>query len=152
MRYYTLTSRNPGKVARRLYNIFRLSGHYTEAAYVRELFDEPTTALYALGTAAKLVDDSHCPDSGFDPEALIAQIDQLIMAAIAALEGREEEELVRALSSLRSKLVEKASTEERADDVSRIRREASRLVDEYFEVRLYAIPSIAAYIKEVAAG
>ncbi len=152
VRHYTLETPNPGKVARRLYNIFRLSGHYTEAAYVRELFDEPTTALYALGTAVELVDDAHCPESGFEAGILIEQIDQLIMAAIAALEGREEQELVHALASLRAKLVEQASAEERALDVTRIRREASRLVDEYFDSRLQAIPSIAAYIADVAAS
>ena len=37
---------NYGKVAKRLYNIFRLTGRWQEAAFVRELFDEPAALLY----------------------------------------------------------------------------------------------------------
>ena len=39
---------NYGKAARRMYNVFRLTGRYREAAYLRELFDEPVTALYQV--------------------------------------------------------------------------------------------------------
>jgi hypothetical protein len=38
---------NYGKAAKRLYNIFRLNGRYEEAAFLRELFDEPAALLYA---------------------------------------------------------------------------------------------------------
>ena len=43
---YITTDPNHGKAARRAYNIFRLTGRYAEAAWLRELFDEPVTALY----------------------------------------------------------------------------------------------------------
>ena len=39
---------NYGKAAKRMYNIFRLTGRHAEAAFVRELFDEPTTLLYQV--------------------------------------------------------------------------------------------------------
>ena len=39
---------NYGKVAKRMYNVFRYSGRHLEAAFVRELFDEPTTFLYQV--------------------------------------------------------------------------------------------------------
>ena len=39
---------NYGKVAKRMYNVFRYSGRHLEAAYVRELFDEPTVILYQV--------------------------------------------------------------------------------------------------------
>ena len=48
IRKYTGKDPNYGKVARRLYNVFRLTGRYAEAAYLRELFDEPATALYQV--------------------------------------------------------------------------------------------------------
>ena len=41
---YTVQEPSYGKVARRLYNVFRMNGHYAEAAFIRELFDEPITA------------------------------------------------------------------------------------------------------------
>ena len=34
---YTVKDPNYGKAARRLYNVFRLTGHYAEAVYLREL-------------------------------------------------------------------------------------------------------------------
>ena len=54
-----------GKVARRLYNIFRLTGRYTEAAYIRELFDEPTTALYQLSALIRTIKDAATEGSPF---------------------------------------------------------------------------------------
>ena len=55
---YSVVDPNYGKVARRLYNVFRLSGRYYEAAYIRELFDEPVTALYQLAALLRTVDDA----------------------------------------------------------------------------------------------
>ncbi len=45
---------NYGKAAKRMYNVFRLTGRYEEAAFIRELFDEP--AIHAL---PGLVADPH---------------------------------------------------------------------------------------------
>ena len=39
---------NYGKAAKRMYNVFRLTGRHLDAAYLRELFDEPTTMLYQV--------------------------------------------------------------------------------------------------------
>ena len=86
---YVVDHPNYGKVARRLYNIFRLTGRYAEAAYLRELFDEPTTALYQVAALIRTLDDADRPGGDFDPEMLIRQTDALIMAAIAALDGAE---------------------------------------------------------------
>ena len=35
---------NYGKAAKRMYNVFRLVGRYGEAAFIRELFDEPASS------------------------------------------------------------------------------------------------------------
>ncbi len=55
---YTVVTPNHGKAARRMYNVFRLSGRYPEAAYLRELFDEPVTALYQLAALLQTVADA----------------------------------------------------------------------------------------------
>jgi len=55
---YTVAKPNHGKAARRLYNVFRLTGRYAEAAYVRELFDEPVTALYRLAALLQTIADA----------------------------------------------------------------------------------------------
>lgn len=57
-----------GKAAGGLYNIFRLTGHYVDAAYLRELFDEPTTILYQINALIRTVDESFQPGSKIDPE------------------------------------------------------------------------------------
>ena len=86
---YRTKDPNYGKVARRLYNIFRLTGRYAEAAYLRELFDEPTTVLYQVAALVRTLDEADRPGADFDTETLIAQADTLIMSAIAALDGPE---------------------------------------------------------------
>jgi hypothetical protein len=42
-------------VAKRLYNIFRLTGRYPEAAFLRELFDEPATMLYQVWSLIRTI-------------------------------------------------------------------------------------------------
>jgi len=52
---------NYGKVAKRMYNIFRLTGKYEEAAFLRELFDEPATILYQIWSLIRTIDDAYIP-------------------------------------------------------------------------------------------
>ena len=58
---YTRKDPNYGKAARRMYNVFRLTGRYAEAAYLRELFDEPTTVLYQVAAQIRTVDEADRP-------------------------------------------------------------------------------------------
>ena len=70
---YTVVTPNHGKAARRMYNVFRLSGRYAEAAYLRELFDEPVTALYQLAALLQTVADAATTGTEvFDRELLLA--------------------------------------------------------------------------------
>ena len=54
---------NYGKAAKRMYNIFRLTGLYEEAAYIRELFDEPASMLYQVWSLIRTIDDCANPPS-----------------------------------------------------------------------------------------
>src|SRR5678816_3471071 len=87
---YTVKDPNYGKAARRMYNIFRLNGHYREAAYLRELFDEPVTALYQVAALIRTLDDAAGSGELFDTDTMVAQTDRLIMSAIQALDGPQE--------------------------------------------------------------
>jgi len=49
---YTHEHVNYGKAAKRMYNVFRLTGHHQAAALIRELFDEPAALLYQAGLVA----------------------------------------------------------------------------------------------------
>ena len=55
---YTVKEPNYGKAARRMYNVFRMNGSYREAAFIRELFDEPVTALYQVSALIRTLDDA----------------------------------------------------------------------------------------------
>ena len=57
MTKYLTVSVNYGKVAKRMYNIFRLTGRYNEAVFLRELFDEPATILYQVWSLIQTLDD-----------------------------------------------------------------------------------------------
>lgn len=148
---YTTKDPNYGKVARRLYNIFRLTGRYAEAAYLRELFDEPTTVLYQIAALVRTLDEADRPGADFDPEVLVNQADTLIMSAVAALDGPAEASMVRSLMAVRTNLLEGGGAAGRSGDVGLVKDEALRSVNEYFERRLRAVPSIQAYLEELAA-
>ena len=147
---YSVKDPNWGKVARRLYNIFRLSGHYAAAAYIRELFDEPTTALYQLAALIRTLDEAATEGSPFDSEVLVQQADQLIMSAIGAMEGPQEAQVVSQLLRLRDELSGRTQGD-RSDEVESLRLETMTAVNDYFQKRLYALPEIAEYLDRIAA-
>jgi hypothetical protein len=147
---YSVKDPNWGKVARRLYNIFRLSSHYAEAAYIRELFDEPTTALYQVAALIRTLDEAAEEGSPFDREVMVEQADKLIMSAISALEGPEEAEVVAQLLRFRDVLSGRTQGD-RSVEVNALHSETMTTVNEYFKRRLYAVPGIASYLDEIAA-
>jgi hypothetical protein len=148
---YTVKEQNFGKAARRMYNVFRITGQYAEAAYVRELFDEPVTALYQVSALLRTLDEAASAGDAFETSTMVAQVDQLIMSAIAALEGRAEAEMVRRLLRVRDALSQRAEAASRADDIAGVQADAMAEVDAYFKRVLTAVPSINAYLESVAA-
>ena len=129
---YTVKEPNYGKAARRMYNVFRLTGRYTDAAYLRELFDEPVTALYQVAALLRTLDDAADAGEAFEAETMVAQTDQLIMSAIGALEGRAEAEMVAHLLRLRDSLRARAERAERDADIDKISEAAMAAVNDYF--------------------
>ena len=141
-----------GKVARRLYNIFRLTGRYPEAVYLRELFDEPTTVLYQVAAMVRTLDEADRPGASFDQELMLRQTDELIMSAVQALEGRSEAEMVRNLLALRDNLQAHRGVAGRSGNVGGVKDQAMASVNEYFERRLFEVPSIKAYVDGLVAA
>jgi hypothetical protein len=147
-KYSTDEDPNWGKVARRLYNIFRLTGHFPEAAYVRELFDEPTTVLYQVAALIRTVDEAAAEGTPFPREGLIEQCDQLIMSAISALTGPSEAVVVSHLLKLRDQ-VSGQREGDRGQNVIGVRDEAMLVVNDYFRERLLDVPTIREYIEQL---
>ena len=67
---------NYGKAAKRMYNIFRLTGKYEEAAYLRELFDEPTALLYQVWSLIRTIDDVDSQDSAISINEMVSQTEE----------------------------------------------------------------------------
>ncbi len=137
---------NYGKVAKRLYNIFRLTGRYPEAAFVRELFDEPATILYQVWSLIRTLDDCCQPNSSIAQENLLAQCDQLIVAVVDALDGDRETEIVRRLLRLRTSLAAHAIGQGLDAQAEAARDEVINLVNNFFYTKLIALPTIKDYI------
>ena len=143
---YLTKDLNYGKAAKRMYNIFRLTGRYEEAAFVRELFDEPATVLYQVWSLIRTIEDAADSGSAIPHEALIAQADKLIIEVVKALEGAQEEEIVRRLLRLRDALTLQGNAQALSGPVEAARAEIINVVNNFFYERLTALPSIKVYI------
>jgi hypothetical protein len=146
---YVADHPNYGKAAKRLYNIFRLTGRYAEAAYLRELFDEPTTMLYQAGALIRTIDESFQPGSEIDPDTVITQADKLILGVVGTLEGEKEIEITRLLLRLRGLLSEDAKRGQLSPQASAARAEVVNIVNNFFYEKLTGVPTIHAYITDL---
>jgi hypothetical protein len=137
---------NYGKAAKRMYNIFRLTGRYEEAAFLRELFDEPATLLYQVWSLVRTIDDALLPGSQITRQELVEYTDQLVRRVRDVLEGEIEQEIVRHLLRLREILASQLEDEVWAAEVEAARAQAINLVNNFFHERLTALPSIKLYM------
>ncbi|MBI4731244.1 MAG: hypothetical protein HY781_03815 [Chloroflexi bacterium] len=140
---------NYGKAAKRMYNIFRLNGKYTEAAFIRELFDEPASMLYQVWSLIRTMDECSRPGTSIDIETVRAQADELLVSVIRALEGDEETTVVRLLMKLRRSLDHIESGQALTTDAEAARAEVINIVNNFFFEKLTALPAIKVYIDEV---
>ena len=142
---YLTKDLNYGKAAKRMYNIFRLTGRYEEAAYIRELFDEPATVLYQVWTLIRTIEDAARPDSGIPTKALVEQTDTLILEVVRSLDDDREAAIVKELLRLRDGLVETGDAV--SQPVEAARAHVINLVNNFFRERLTAVPTIREYIQ-----
>lgn len=145
-RKYVTKDPNYGKAAKRMYNIFRLTGRYEEAAFLRELFDEPATVLYQVWSLLRTIDDCFTPNSSIALDNLLGQADQLILNVTQALEGEQEQEIVRELLQLRDILSREQSTNTLSPRAEAARAELINLVNNFYYERMTAVPTIKEYM------
>ena len=139
---------NYGKVAKRMYNIFRLTGRYEEASFLRELFDEPATMLYQVWSLIRTIDDASLPGTSITRAQLVESTDHLILEVIKALEGEEETEIVSHLLKLRDALANPAGKSILTNEAEVARSMVINLVNNFFYDRLTALPTIKEYMDE----
>jgi hypothetical protein len=143
---YVTRDLNYGKAAKRMYNIFRLTGRYQEAAFLRELFDEPTTMLYQVWALIRTMDEASQPGSPIPMVNVLAQADQLVLVVIEALEGDQETEIVRYLLRLRDGLSRQEGGKELTAECEAARAEVINIVNNFFYEKLTGMPEIRGYI------
>ena len=148
---YLTRQLNYGKAAKRMYNVFRLSGRHLDAAFVRELFDEPihdpVPGVVAHRHPRQRVAAGQL-DSDRERAAPGGRADR---ARDPALDGAEETEIVRALLQLRRTLDDQQAGEQRSAEVEAAQTQVVNLVNTFFRDRLVAMPTIDEYIRTVQA-
>ncbi|MHB8114070.1 MAG: hypothetical protein ACYDHA_11505, partial [Bellilinea sp.] len=147
---YVGSSPNYGKAAKRMYNIFRLTGRYQEAAYLRELFDEPSTVLYQVWSLIRTIDDTFGGGSDIPLETLLGQADHLILTVVDVLEGEKETEIVRMLLRLRGILSQEQAGQVLSPQAEAARDEVINLVNNFYYEKLTGLPGIKAYMESLA--
>jgi hypothetical protein len=137
---------NYGKAAKRLYNVFRLNGRYEEAAFLRELFDEPAALLYQVYSLMTTVQEAVEKSDVFSQDSILDQTDDLILAVIKVLEGEEELEIVRHLLRLYRNLARWQEGTPLGEHVDAAQAEVLNIVNNFFYEKMTAMPTIHAYV------
>lgn len=152
VRKYLTKHLNYGKAAKRMYNVFRLSGRHLDAAFVRSLFDEPATILYQVWSLIVTLDNATQPGSAIPIDDVRRQADALVLDVVKALDGTAEAEIVEAIQELARTLEEQPSGEARTDAVEGAQARVINLVNTFFHDKLVALPTIKEYIDSMQAS
>jgi len=147
VRKYVTKNINYGKAAKRMYNIFRLTGRYEEAVFLRELFDEPTSMLYQVWALIRTVDDAIKAKAAFKEEQLIKQAEDLMLEVIRVMEDSREAEIVSKILKFRDAIQRQDSYENLSGEAEAARSEVINVVNNFFYEKLTSLPKIRAYIE-----
>jgi hypothetical protein len=137
--HYSTVDKSYGKVAKRLYNLCRVADELEAAAYVRELFDEPTAQLYQVPGLLEAANYARDPESGIDRDMVLRQLAVIRDSIMDATDGPDETAL---LTELRD--VEEATLREGAESgdweaaLADVRMKSAEVVNEFFRSRLLA--------------
>lgn len=150
--HYTKEDPSYGKAAKRLYNLFRVSDQLEAAAYVRELFDEPSARLYQVSGLLDAADAALDPESGIDRDTVMQQFDVVADAIAQVTEGAEETELLDALRRVReASLAEGRASGDWGEVLGEVRSRCSEIVSEFFRVRLLGYDPVREYLESLEA-
>lgn len=146
-KYFSGDHPNYGKAAKRMYNVFRLNGRYEEAAFLRELFDEPAALLYQVNALIRTIEEAVSKSNVFSIDTVLDQTDDLIMSVIKVLEGAEEVEIVRHLLKLYRLLARHEEGAPLGAQVNAAQAEVMNIVNNFFYEKITALPSIKEYVE-----
>jgi hypothetical protein len=146
---YVTKNINYGKAAKRMYNIFRLTGRYQEAVFLRELFDEPASMLYQVWSLIRTVDDAIQSKSSFKKGQLIKQAENLMFEVIRVMEDAREEEIVSKILRFRDAIIHQDDYSKLSGEAEAARDEVINVVNNFFYEKMTAIPEIRTYIDDL---
>ncbi|TET55050.1 MAG: hypothetical protein E3J64_00870 [Anaerolineales bacterium] len=147
---YTHKHINYGKAAKRMYNVFRLTGRHQAAALIRELFDEPAALLYQVWSLLDTIDDASESEETIGRETLVQQTDGLIRDVLNTTEGPEETEIVMALIKLRDDISGRVDLgEDWAPLIADSRSKVEVLVNAFFKEKLLGIPDVREFLESL---
>lgn len=138
---------NYGKAVKRLYNVFRLNGKYEEAAFLRELFDEPAALLYQVHALVRTVQEAVENSAVFDTDSILDQTEDLILSVIQVLEGKEEVEIVRYLLKLYRGISRQQAGQPISSNVEAAQAEVMKIINNFFYEKMTGLPTIRTYIE-----
>jgi hypothetical protein len=131
---------NFGKVAKRLYTVFRLTNQAVPAAHLRGLFDDPPARLYQVPATLHAL-ESALASRRLSAEVVSDQLTGLEEMLRGHYAGPDLEELVDRLRALPG-----LDRQARAEAVEHISERANAQVSDYFEANLGEDARIAAYL------
>jgi hypothetical protein len=149
-RHYTHEEPNFAKAAKRLYNLFRVADELEAAAYVRELFDEPSAHLYQVPGLLEAADLALDPESGIDRDTVLRQLDRIATAIVEGTDGAEEADLLAQLDRLRDSIDDEGEPAAGWDVVlADVRARSAAIVNEFFRARLLAYPRVRELVESL---
>ena len=134
---------NYGKVAKRLYNIFRITSRPGPAAFLRQLFDDPAARLYQVSGALHALSGTLGTER-LSPEMREAGIANLKDILADCYAGADRDELIALVGSLAD--LDDAAREAACE---RITDAANAQVSDYFEAELAKSDEIQGYLAEL---
>jgi hypothetical protein len=131
---------NWGKVAKRLYNIFRITNRTQPAMFLRQLFDDPAARLYqippSLYALSQVLGKRHLA-----AETVGAQLDEMEDILKDTYTDTDLEDVIVKLRHIAD-----TAEIERQEIIDELTEKANRQVSQYFEERLKEEPEIVGYI------
>lgn len=151
--HYTAVDPNFAKAAKRLYNLFRVTDELEAAAYVRELFDEPSAKLYQVPGLLDAADVALDPASGITRDTVVRQLDLVASAIADVTDGSVEDELIGSIDRLReTAMADGRESEDWASVLAEVRTTCSAIVNEFFRERLLGYPQVRELVEALAAS
>jgi hypothetical protein len=144
-RYTAEGHENYGKVAKRLYNIFRITKRADLAANVRALFDDPAARLYQVDGGLHALEQV-LGTARLDPAVVQEQINDMTDAVEVCSTRPDKADIIRMIESL-----PELDAEKRQSVIDDIGARVGDEVSDYFRDRLLAEPGIAEYLTMIRA-